>query len=93
MSTEDIRLDGYYKVCRYDKYAMPVADRVYHVVWIDPNSKTFWYHEYDMKGLLLKNGNTQYGNLKEFAGKVFCRVKSPRKKIRKRKTIYGRGIL
>lgn len=93
MKSEEIKLDGYYQVYRYDKYAMPVVDRVYHVVWMDNNTKMLWYHEYDMKGLLLKNGNTQYDDMKHFAAKVYNRVKPPKKIRRKRRTIYGKGLL
>jgi hypothetical protein len=65
MKPEDIKVDAYYKVYRYDSSGMPVADRVHHVVWMDTTTKMVWYHEYDMAGRLLQNGNTQYCNIED----------------------------
>jgi hypothetical protein len=89
MKPEDIKVDGYYQVYRYDSHAMPLADRVYHVVWMDEATNMLWYHAYDLRGIRLNNGNTQYDNKKHFASIIKSRVKLPNKlsKMKRRKHV------
>ncbi len=88
MNPEEIKIDAYYQVYRYDSYGEPLADRVHHIVYMDTNTSMVWYHVYDLRGCLLLNGNTQYSSKKHFVSRVKNRVKPSTPRRRKNGNRY-----